>query len=78
MTYAEAMRLVIGYMIKDLKEGYVKGSLQLMLSKLQGNFVEEHNSPNYLSIIYFGRNIFTFKNKDYIEMGKEILKDKIL
>lgn len=71
MNEYDALAKVISFMIKESKNKEYITKLNYMLDKVKGKkYVEEINHPRYLSIVFFGVNLFPYSKQVYIEMAE--------
>lgn len=74
MNNNEAMTIVLKWMIGQAKNKEYISKLESILHGIEGKkHIEEHNSPKYMSIVFWGYNIFPFTMQEYILMATEIV-----
>lgn len=72
------MTIVLEYLRADTTNGDFGKKLDFIISGIKGKkYTEQECSPRYLSILFFGYNIFTFTDKQYKQMAELIIREKL-
>lgn len=74
MNNNEAMTIVLKWMISQAKNKEYISKLESILRGIEGKLhIEEHNSPRYMSVVFWGYNIFPCTAQEYITMATELV-----
>lgn len=74
MNNNEAMTIVLKWMIAQANNIEYILKLKSILRGIEGKLhIEEHNSPKYMSIMFWGYNIFPCTSQEYIMMATELV-----
>jgi hypothetical protein len=76
MNNNEAMTIVLKWMIAQAKNKEYISKLESILRGIEGKKnIEEINAPRYMSILFWGYNIFPFTAQEYIAIATEIVAE---
>jgi hypothetical protein len=76
MNANEAMEIVLNWMIGQARNADYISKLKVILRGIQGKkHIEEENHPRYMSIVFWGYNIFPYTMQEYIMMAEELQKE---